>query len=108
MDLDSIKTALVDTVKGRVHDLIAANPQAAAFLEERGKDLAKLVLRLSQVGDEQEEEDIKLEIRVSRQAAENEVAGLALDAESAFKLKEVLGTVFEFAEKALPVIMALL
>lgn len=110
MDLETIKNGIIETVRGRARKLLDESAEARAFLEERAKDLAKLAIRLSQAGDEEEEEAIKREIRISRQAAENELAGLALDAEEASKqtFKEVLATVFEFVEKALPSIIALL
>ncbi|MGH9389544.1 MAG: hypothetical protein ACRD1Z_08005 [Vicinamibacteria bacterium] len=110
MDLEAIKNGIIETVKGRARKLLDGSAEARAFLEDRAKDIARLVVLLSKAGDEQEEEAVKREIAISRQAAENEIAGLALDAEAEARatFKEVLGTIFEFAEKALPAIIALL
>jgi hypothetical protein len=110
MDLEDIKKGIVETVKGRAKKLLEDSTEARNFLEERARDIARLVVMLTQAGDDQEEEAIKNEIRIARQAAENEIAGLALDAEAEARaaFKEIVGTIFEFAEKALPAIIAIL
>lgn len=110
MDLETIKNGIVETVKGRARKFVEDNADAREFLEDRAKDIARLVVILSKAGDEQEEEAIKHELSIARQAAENEVAGLAAAAEAEARetFREVLGTVFEFAEKALPAIIAAL
>ncbi|MGI0150063.1 MAG: hypothetical protein ACREDF_11110 [Thermoplasmata archaeon] len=110
MDLDDIKNGIIETVKGRARKFIEENDDARDFLEDRAKDIARLIVMLSQAGDEQEEEAIKKEMEIARQSAENEIAGLAVSAEAEARatFREILGTVFDFAQKALPSIIAVL
>lgn len=110
MDLEAIRKGIIETVKGRAKKFLDESAEARAFLEERAKDIARLIVMLSQAGDDREEEAIKNELRIARQAVENEIASIALDAEAEARatFKEVLGTIFEFAEKALPAIIAML
>jgi H2-forming N5,N10-methylenetetrahydromethanopterin dehydrogenase-like enzyme len=110
MDLEAIKKGIIETVKGRSKKLLEESAEARNFLDERARDIARLVVMLSQAGDEYEEEEIKRELQIARQAAENEIASVMLDAEAEAKatFKEVIATIFEFVEKALPSIIALL
>jgi hypothetical protein len=110
MDLEAIKNGIIETVKGRAKKLLEENAEARAFLNERARDISRLIVLLSQAGDEREEEAIKRELQIARQAAENEIAAIALSAEAEAKaaFKEALSTVFEFAEKALPSIIMFL
>lgn len=110
MDAEAIRKSIVETVKGRARGFLERNADAREFLEDRARDIARLVVILSQAKDEQEEEAVKRELAIARQTAENEVAGLALDAEAEARatFREVLGTVFSFVEKALPAIIAAL
>lgn len=107
MDIDDVKNSIVATVRDRARDLLDRNASAAAFLEICARDLAKLAVRLIQVSDDRERETVLGEIAFARQAAENEIVGLALEAETEARrtFKEIVGTVFSFVEKALPTLL---
>lgn len=109
MDVAEIKNEILETLKAEAREFYEHSAESRAFVEDRARDVASLVVQLVQASDE-DQEAIRREIRIARQAAENELALVALDAEIAVRnrFRDVLGTVFGIIERLLPKLITLI
>lgn len=110
MDIDTLKNEILATLKDEAREFYEHSKESRDFVEACAKDLAELTVALIQAADDVERQKIRHEIKIARQAAESELAKVALDAEiqSRATVKRVLDVLFSFLEKALPVIAAIL
>jgi hypothetical protein len=108
LDPEEIAKGILETVKARVKGFLEAHADAKEFVEDRAKDLGELLVELARAGSDAEREKIRHEMEIAKQAIDNEVAGVAVEAsaEARATFREVMGTVGEFVVKALPGIIA--
>lgn len=106
--IESLKNAIIDSVKARAKDFLDQNADAKDFLVDRAQRLAKLTYQYAMAGDEAEKTEIKEKMDLVTQTIENEMSAIAVGAQSEAKnmFKAILGTALDTVVKALPVILA--
>jgi hypothetical protein len=105
--LNELTDKIVAIVKERAGDFLEDNNLSKDFLQDRAKRLAKLMIKLAKASENQKA-IVEKDIEIVRQSMENELSTLAVNAstEARATFKAVLGTVFEFAQKLLPLVLS--
>jgi hypothetical protein len=107
---EEIRDAIVGSVKERTKDFLASNKDAETFLRERAERFAKLAAAYAIEIDPAKKDTLLLDMRIVKQTMENEITTVLVNAESAGRslLKSLMGTVFDFAMRALPTLAGIL
>lgn len=108
-DIKELGERIVEVIRARTGAFLDDNSDAKDFILERSKRLAKLLLKMARAGED-EVPAIKADIAIVRQTIETEFATVAVhasvDARATFL--SIVAVVFDFAQKALPTLLALI
>lgn len=108
--IEKLAGTLKDLITGRASKFLDAQKAARKdFLEERVKRLAELTVDLAKAGGDADRTAIRGLMETVTDTIENELVAASVDAsvEARETFKVILGTVLDFAEKALPVVLKL-
>lgn len=107
---EEIRDAIVSSVQERAKDFLKSNQAADAFLRERAERFAKLAASYATKADPGIRMGLLLDMKIVKQTMENEITTVLVNAESAGRslLKDLMGTVLDFAVKALPAVVGIL
>lgn len=105
---EDLAESVVEAVKARAKEFLEKNADAAQFLSERARRLAKVAFDYARAKDDVERAKLKADLETVRQTIENEVATVAVKASKASRemFAKVLGAAMDVLVKALPVVIA--
>jgi hypothetical protein len=106
--IESLAGSLKDLLKGRLDQFLSDKKDKKEFLEERTKRLAQLTVDLAKaVTDEDRQAEILRQMAVVSDTIVNELHAAAVDISTEFRstVNSVLGTVLDYGEKILPILI---
>lgn len=109
--IDSLASSLKDLLRGRLDQFLSGEKDKKEFLEERTKRLAQLTVELAKaVADPDRQAEIRRQMTVVSDTIVNELHAAAVDISVEFRttVNDVLGTVLDYGEKVLPVLIKVL
>lgn len=105
----AIRDALLGVIQTYGKDFLDRHEDAKAFVADRVERVANLAFQYAVIPDETVRVEIEQSMEIAKQAAENELAGVALDASAEAKAEfaRVLGVAFESVIKLVPKVLGL-
>lgn len=108
LNIDKLGASLKDLITGRLRGFLNANADKKEFIEERTKRLAELTIEMAKATTDAERESLRNLMDTVADTIESELTAVAVLVSAEFRASAtaVLQTVLEYAQKALPIILA--
>jgi hypothetical protein len=110
IDVAGLARSILDSVTSGAGKFLEDHKDAQAFVMDRAKRLAHLTLELATAADDVERAKVKGQMEVVELSLANELSAVAVDAAAASRVEfdAAVRSVFAFAVKALPTVLAAL
>jgi len=108
--LEALAGSLKDLLRGRLDRYLSDQREKKEFLEERSRRLAELTIDLATAVDDDTRAEIRRQMGVVTDTIVNELHAAAVDISTEFRssVLDVLGTILDYGEKVLPIILKVL
>lgn len=105
--LDGLKDTVLSVVKEDAQEFLDRNKDAAVFLEEQARDLAKLGVQYAK-GNDDERKSVLFEMKLTEQSIKNKLSGIAVqeEAQARADFERILRGAVSTVIKLVPVLLA--